>query len=107
MGETLAFYRVLGFRLTACHPDRSSPSWAEVRRDSVSFTFHTEAPHGEPSTPICTGTFYVYPDNVAALAEEFLGKVEFAWAPEVMPYGMHEFALKDPNGYHIAFAEPA
>ena len=107
MAETLAFYRQLGFRLTACHPDRNAPRRAEVRRDSVAFMFHTRAPHGEPSTPVCSGTFYVYPDSVAALAEEFRGKVEFAWGPEVMPYGMHEFAIKDPNGYYVAFAEPA
>ena len=41
------------------------------------------------------------------LDEEFRGKVDFAWGPEVMDYGMREFAVQDPNGYFIAFAEPA
>jgi hypothetical protein len=71
------------------------------------FQFHTEAPMGTPREPICSGTFYVFPDNVTALAEEFRGKVDFAWGPEVMDYGMREFAVQDPNGYFIAFAEPA
>jgi hypothetical protein len=53
---------------------------------------------------VCSGTFYIFPENVTALADELQGKVEFAWGPEVMDYGMREFAIKDPNGYFIAFA---
>jgi hypothetical protein len=68
--------------------------------------FHTEPPHGTPPTPVCSGTFYIFPENVAALAEELRGKVELAWGPEVMDYGMNEFAVQDPNGYFIAFTEP-
>jgi hypothetical protein len=41
------------------------------------------------------------------LAEELHGKVAFAWGPEVMDYGMREFAVQDPNGYYLAFTEPA
>src|SRR5215475_14596073 len=81
MEETLAFYRKLGFRLIGCHPP-GMPTWAEVSRDSVTFQFHTEPPHGTPASPVCSGTFYVFPENVTALAEEFRGKVEFAWGPE-------------------------
>lgn len=68
--------------------------------------FHTEPPHGTPAEPVCSGTFYVYPDSVDALAEELAGVVEFAWGPELMEYGMREFAVQDPNGYYLAFAEP-
>jgi catechol 2,3-dioxygenase-like lactoylglutathione lyase family enzyme len=106
MSETLAFYAKLGFRLTGCYP-QGSPTWAEVSRDSVTLQFHTEPPHGTPATPVCSGTFYVFPESVLALAEEYRGKVEFAWAPEVMDYGMREFGVRDPNGYFIAFSEPA
>jgi len=107
MNETLAFYRKLGFALTRCHPSPAAPNWAEVTRDSVVFQFHTEPPHGTPSAPVFSGTLYLYPASVAALAEELRGKVEFAWGPEVMDYGMNEFAIQDPNGYFIAFTEPA
>jgi len=107
MRETLAFYETLGFVLTGCHPDRSNPTWVEVKRDSVVLQFHTDPPHGTPSEPICSGTFYIYPASVSALADELRGKVEFAWGPEVMPYGMRECAVQDPNGYFIAFTEPA
>jgi len=107
MSETLSFYRKLGFELTGCHPDPATASWAEVQRDGVVFRFHTEPPVGTPPEPICSGTFYIYPESVAALAEELRGKVEFAWGPEVMDYGMHEFGIRDPNGYYLAFTEPA
>jgi hypothetical protein len=49
----------------------------------------------------------VYPSSVAALADELRDKIDFAWGPEVMDYGMLEFGVQDPNGYFLAFAEPA
>jgi catechol 2,3-dioxygenase-like lactoylglutathione lyase family enzyme len=107
MPETLAFYRKLAFVLTGCHPSHSTPTWAEVQRDSVVLQFHTEPPHGTPPTPVCSGTFYIYPESVSRLSEELRGRVDFAWGPEVMDYDMREFAVQDPNGYFIAFTEPA
>ena len=76
-------------------------------RDGVVLQFHTEAPCGTPTAPICSGTFYFYPEDVGELADELRGKVEFAWGPEVMEYGMREFGVQDPNGYYLAFTEPA
>src|SRR3989442_11796507 len=82
MKETLAFYRKLGFVLTGCHPNHAAPTWAEVKRDSVVLQFHTNPPHGTPLTPVCSGTFYIFPESVTALAEELRGNVDFAWGPE-------------------------
>lgn len=107
MAETLDFYRKLGFLVTGCHPDRANPAWAEVRRDAVTLQFHTDPPVGTPPAPVCSGTFYLYPSSVLALAEELRGVVPFAWGPEVMEYGMREFGVQDPNGYYLAFTEPA
>ena len=107
MSETLAFYRKLGFELTGCHPDQERATWAEVDRDGVVLQFHAEPPGGTPPAPICSGTFYFYPDDVSALADELRGRVDFAWGPEVMEYGMREFGVQDPNGYYLAFTEPA
>jgi hypothetical protein len=52
---------------------------------------------------ICTIDSYIFPDNVSALAEELRNKLDFAWGPEVMEYGMGEFAVHDPNGYSLLF----
>ena len=106
MDETLEFYRKLGFRLTGCYPEESNPTWTEVQRDSVTLQFHAEPPIGTPPKPVCSGTFYFFPDSVLALAEELRGKVDFAWGPEVMDYGMRELGIQDPNGYYLAFTEP-
>lgn len=107
MDETLAFYQQLGFQLTGRRPSETAPNWAEVKRDSVVLQFHTVPSCGTPSEPVCSGTFYIFPESVAALAEELRGRVDFAWGPEVMDYGMREFAVQDPNGYFIAFTESA
>lgn len=107
MAETLAFYGKLGFVVTGCHPDQQRATWAEVARDGVVLQFHSELSCGTPPTPVCSGTFYFYPENVGAMADELRGKIEFAWGPEVMDYGMREFAVQDPNGYYLAFTEPA
>lgn len=107
MAKTLTFYQELGFQIAGCHPNRDAPSWAEVCRDAVCIQFHTVPPCGTPPEPICSGTFYCYAENVCALAAEFQGKVAFAWGPEVMDYGMYEFGVQDPNGYYVAFTQPA
>jgi len=107
MRDTLTFYRTLGFTLRGCYPSDAAPTWAEVARDGVVLQFHVDPPHGTPSEPICSGTFYIFPESVMTLASELQGKVPFAWGPEVMGYGMREFAVRDPNGYFIAFTEPA
>jgi hypothetical protein len=107
MRETLRFYERLGFHVTGSHPSEESPTWAEVRRDGVTLQFHTEPPAGTPAAPVCSGTFYLFPRSVAELAEELRGKVVFEWGPEVMDYGMRELGVRDPNGYYLAFSEPA
>jgi catechol 2,3-dioxygenase-like lactoylglutathione lyase family enzyme len=107
MSATLSFYERLGFRLTGCDAERATATWAEVARGDIVFQFHTEPPHGTPAEPVCSGTFYVTPVSVGELARACaLAGVPFAWGPEVMDYGMNEFAVQDPNGYFIAFSEP-
>ena len=107
MTETLAFYQMLGFEVAGYYPQQQHAKWAEVIRDGVALQFYTEPPGGTPSEPVCSGALYFYPESVSALADELSGKVEFAWGPEVMEYGMREFGVQDPNGYYLAFTEPA
>lgn len=108
MGETLAFYERLGFEITGRDSPADPPAWAEVTRDAVSVQFYSEPPVHTPAEPVCSGTLYLFPDSVTAMADEFVARgVELAWGPEVMEYGMLEFGLRDPNGYVLAFTEPA
>ena len=103
---TLRFYEKLGFAASGFYPGRQNATWVELERDGVTLQFHNQPPKGTPREPVCSGTFYFFPQNVDALVEELRGKVEFAWGPEIMDYGMREFAVRDPNGYFLAFAEP-
>ena len=107
MSETLSFYAALGFEKTGSWGEGDQESWAEVTRDGVVLQLYTDAPVGTPATPVFSGTLYFFPSSVTGLAEEWRGRVPFAWGPEEMPYGMREFAVRDPNGYFLAFTEPA
>ena len=108
LSETRAFYvDGLGFAATGFYPDEENPHWIELRRDGVVLYFYDDPPVGTPDQPVMSGTLYLYPESVDALADELRGKVAFAWGPETMDYGMREFAVQDPNGYYIAFTEPA
>ncbi|TQV75888.1 hypothetical protein FKG95_23575 [Denitrobaculum tricleocarpae] len=107
---TLDFYvEKLGFEVTGRYPEMGDPLWAEIERDAVALQVFSAdfAPEGFPSRPGLTGTLYFYPDDVLRLAAELRGRVLFEWGPEVMDYGQREFALRDPDGYYLAFAEPA
>lgn len=107
LGATFAFYERLGFSRTGVLPEEGVPIWGEVTRDGVVLQFYTDPPQGTPATPLCSGTFYFYPSDVQALAEELRDATPFAWGPEIMDYGMREFAVQDPNGYFLAFTESA
>ena len=102
--ETLSYYRLLGFELSGSYPDEEAPNWIEVRRDDIVLQFHTGPPGGMPKEPVCSGTLYLFPTDVRAMADELRAKVDFAWGPEVMDYGLREFGIRDPNGYYLAFA---
>jgi catechol 2,3-dioxygenase-like lactoylglutathione lyase family enzyme len=101
---TRAFYERLGFCLSGGDP---SSGWMELMRGGAVLQFYDEAPIGAPSAPALSGTIYLRVDDVDALAKSVAGQTAFEWGPETMDYGMREFALRDPNGYLIAFSAAA
>jgi hypothetical protein len=108
MRQTLDFYiGLLGFTQTGYYPIESNPIRTEVRRDGVAIIFYSESAHGLGDKPVQSGLLYVFPNSVDALAAEFRGQVPFLWGPEETEFGVREFAIRDPNGYVLAFAEPA
>jgi catechol 2,3-dioxygenase-like lactoylglutathione lyase family enzyme len=108
MRETLEFYiETLGFVQTGYYPIESDPIRTEVRRDDVAIIFLSDSPRAAADAPACTGAFYVFPESVDRLADELRGKVPFEWGPHETEFGLREFAIRDPNGYLLVFAEPA
>jgi len=108
MRRALDFYiNVLGFTQTGYYPIESQPIRTEVRRDGVAIIFYTDSDRGLGEKPAQSGLLYVFPESVDKLAGELRGKVSFLWGPEDTDFGVREFAIRDPNGYILAFAEPA
>jgi uncharacterized glyoxalase superfamily protein PhnB len=100
MENTIAWYAsVLGFQCTA----REAEVWSRLQRDAVTLMFMRNDHLGAPSA---TATQYIYVDNVLSLWDTIRDRVAAEWGPEEMPYGMLEFAIKDPNGYLLSFGQP-
>jgi uncharacterized glyoxalase superfamily protein PhnB len=106
MRRALDFYiEVLGFTQTGYYPIESEPIRTEVRRDGVAIVLFSEPQRAEFERPAMSGGLYIFPESIDKLAEELRGKVPFAWGPEVMDYGLREFAIRDPDGYILIFGE--
>jgi len=56
--------------------------------------------------PHATATQYIYVDDVYELWRSIKERCTAEWGPQQMPYGLIEFALKDPNGYLLSFGQP-
>ena len=78
-----------------------------VSRDEAALQFFAKPPRGVHPEPCVSGTLYIPTSDVDALAAELSGQVDFEWGPETMSYGVREFAVRNPDGYFIAFAMPA
>lgn len=106
MQRSLDFYlRLLGFTQTGYYPIESEPTRTEVRRDDIAIVLICDPDRGPLGTPAFTGALYTFPDSIEALAAELREKVPFAWGPAERDYGMREFAIRDPDGYTLVFAE--
>ena len=100
MVQTVAFYaKVLGFQRTGPHID----GWCSLSRDGVSIMFMENAHLGAPHA---TATQYFTVDDVDSLWDDVRRHCQAEWGPHDMPYGLREFAIKDPNGYLLSFGSP-
>ncbi|HEX5471075.1 MAG TPA: VOC family protein [Lacipirellulaceae bacterium] len=108
MRRSLDFYiEVLGFTQTGYYPIESNPIRTEVRRDDVAIVLLSEAVRLPADVPSFSGALCIFPESIDLLADELRGKVPFAWGPDATDYGMREFAIRDPDGYTLVFAERA
>lgn len=104
VAATIAFYRdLLGFRVHSSWPE-AEPCWCDLARDAVSVMFYTQDPHDTGPTNM-TGRLYFRTDDVMTIYHAVKDKAEVLEGPEVHFYGMKEFALGDPNGYTLVFAQ--
>ncbi len=106
MRRSLEFYaELLGFTQTGYYPIESEPIRTEVRRDDIAIILYTEPVHSQDQAPSFTGALYVFPESIDRVADELRGKVPFAWGPDDTEFDIREFAIRDPDGYTIVFAQ--
>ncbi len=111
--RSLAFYEnVLGFERGLTVPDQSPFVFASVNGGPVEIFFNDAAaaikeyPAFAGKSLGTTGTMFIEIEAVDALHD----RLKAANVPIVMPlvtqfYGMREFAIEDPDGYVITFAQ--
>jgi len=117
MEKSLKFYRdVLGFSVSQTVPDKAPFIFAWMKRNDAELFLNVNMPPqpGEPGLyagkPIGGGTLSLY--LVMEGIDELYATVQQQQIPIVIAmhkqfYGMKEFAVHDPDGYLLIFAEEA
>ena len=110
--RSLAFYvDTLGFGRGMTVPEQSPFAFASVTAGPVEIFFNDAAGAvkeypGFAGQPIgATGTLFIEVDGVNALHDRLKPRVKIVMPIETKFYGMREFAIEDPDGYVITFAE--
>ena len=104
LARTIRFYvDLLGFVADSQWP-ADHPTDCILDNGQVHLAFDTDPQNRYPA-PALSGQLWIDVDNVLALHARLVGKVPIEWGPEVYGYGRREFAIKDPNGYLLAFSE--
>ena len=110
--RSLAFYEnVLGFTRGFTEPDASPFVFGSVNNGSIEIFFNekTAAVKEYPAfagVPIgLTGTMFIEMKGVDALHARLKPQVTIVMPLVTQFYGMREFAIADPDGYVITFAE--
>jgi uncharacterized glyoxalase superfamily protein PhnB len=110
--RSLAFYvGTLGFSRGMTVPDESPLVFASVTSGAVEIFLNDAAVAtaeypGFGGRPIgATATMFVEMTGVDALHDQLKSTVKIVMPIETKFYGMREFAIEDPDGYVITFAE--
>jgi uncharacterized glyoxalase superfamily protein PhnB len=112
VAKSTAFYRdVLGFEIKQTVPDAEPFVFVWLERDGVPVFLNDAkvAAHDYPSADSLpqggTATLFFVITGVDALHEVVAPKVTVIMPLKTQFYGMREFAVTDPDGHIITFAE--
>jgi uncharacterized glyoxalase superfamily protein PhnB len=110
--RSLAFYTgTLGFTRGMTVPDQSPFVFASVSAGPVEIFLNDAAAAAKEypafaEKPIgATGTLFIEMQGVDALHDGLKGSAKIVMPLVTQFYGMREFAIEDPDGYIITFAE--
>ena len=79
--------------------------WCNLYRDDAEIMFTSRNAHSPEVNATFNGVLYFYPDDVDALWQEFKDRVKVEWEPQDFGYGMYDFAIRDNNGFILAFGQ--
>ncbi len=110
--RSIAFYtEVLGFERGMTVPEASPFVFAQVTSGPVEI-FLNDAAGAVQEYPVLkdrplgmSGTLFIEVDGIKELYEQLRSKVTIAMPFITQWYGMMEFAIADPDGYLITFAQ--
>jgi uncharacterized glyoxalase superfamily protein PhnB len=113
MTKSIAFYRdVLGFEQTMTVPEEAPFVFVGLQRGDVEIFLNDAATAQRDFPPLAgralggTNTIYVKLEGgLEAYHEQVRARTPLAMPFTRQPYGMTEFAVTDPDGYVIFFAE--
>jgi catechol 2,3-dioxygenase-like lactoylglutathione lyase family enzyme len=109
MAASLAFYRdVLGFQLEQSVPDQAPFVFAWLKRGGVELFLNDAKPVVSEFTNLRAGntsTLFVIVNDVDAFHAQLTGRARIVMGLTDQFYGMREFAILDPDGYLITFAQ--
>ena len=112
--RSLAFYvDTLGFERGMTVPDESPLVFAAVTGGAVEIFLNDAATAVKEyptftGKPIgATGTLYVEVEGVDAFHDRLKSRVKIVMPIATQFYGIREFAIEDPDGYVLTFAERA
>lgn len=113
VNKTVQFYEdVLGFKCGQTVPESGQYEWASVKSGDVEIMFQARSSLSEvfPAfQELPTGgtlTLFTRLEGIQELYDRARHQVELTQELNVTFYGMHEFSIRDPNGYILTFAEP-
>jgi lactoylglutathione lyase len=110
VSASLMFYRdVLGFELVRSVPDEAPFIFVWLKRGGVEL-FLNDVKTASDSIKLDlraggTSTLYVDVSDVKSLLDQLTGHAKVVMPLTDQFYGMREFAILDPDGYLVTFAE--
>ena len=99
--DTIAYYERLGFELIAQYPGEQR--YAIVRRDEAELHFYEFPVDPRQNLSVC----YLRIGDAPSIYEEWVAAgIEILQPLRKTDYGLHDFAVSDPNGNLIKVGSP-
>ena len=107
LSATVDYYtKTLGFQIQdTAQNEEEGLYWCSLCRDGAELMFTTRNAHSLQARATFNGVLYFYPDDVDALWQELKDKTNVEWEPQDFGYGMYDFAIRDNNGFILAFGQ--